>query len=148
MSKVLYALIMILVFMASQAFSQIEVKQFNAGWNSANDVGWVQSLSDCKTIGYTDIAKVTEAQAKYKIAVVPTIIIFKDGEEAARFQADLSFKMLATKEDVQEAIDDLLMSDFSLCQEAQYKIVCLKKLEDTFKKVILFLSLVVVDVET
>ena len=36
----------------------------------------------------------------------------QSGEEAARFQADLSFKMLATKEEVQEAIDDLLMSDF------------------------------------
>ena len=51
-------------------------------------------------------------QAKYKIAVVPTIIIFKDGEEVARFQADLSFKMLATKEEVQEEIDNQLMSDF------------------------------------
>ena len=94
------------------AFGQIKVEQFNAGWNSANDVGWVQELSECKTIGYTDIAKDTEAQSKFKIAVVPTIIVFKDGEEAARFQADLSFKMLATKEEVQEEIDNLLMSDF------------------------------------
>ena len=105
-------ILILLVVSCNIAFGQIKVEQFNAGWNSANDVGWVQSLSDCKTIGYTDIAKVTEAQAKYKIAVVPTIIIFKDGEEATRFQADLSFKMLATKEEVQEAIDDLLMSDF------------------------------------
>jgi hypothetical protein len=36
----------------------------------------------------------------------------KYGEEAIRFQADLSFKMLATKEEVQEEIDNLLMSDF------------------------------------
>jgi len=105
-------ILILLVVSCNIAFGQIKVEQFNAGWNSVNDVGWVQSLSDCKTIGYTDIAKVTEAQAKYKIAVVPTIIIFKDGEEATRFQADLSFKMLATKEEVQEAIDDLLMSDF------------------------------------
>ena len=112
MSKVLYALIMILVFIASQAFSQIEVKQFNAGWNSANDVGWVMDLEDCKTISYSDIASNTADQTKYKIAVVPTIIIFKDGEEVARFQADLSFKMVATKEEVQEEIDNLMMSDF------------------------------------
>ena len=108
MKKILF----LLVISCNIAFGQIKVEQFNAGWNSANDVGWVQSLSDCKTIGYTDIAKVTEAQAKYKIAVVPTIIIFKDGEEAARFQADLSFKMLATKEEVQEEISNQLMSDF------------------------------------
>ena len=112
MSKVLYAIIMVLVFMASQAFGQIEVKQFNAAWNSANDIGWVHDLEDCKTIGYVDVAKNTEAQKKYKIAVVPTIIIFKDGEEVARFQADLSFKMVATREEVQEEIDNQLMSDF------------------------------------
>ena len=111
-SKVLYALIMILVFIVSQAFGQIKVIQFNAGWNKTNDVPWVQDLKDCKTISYTDVAKNTKAQTKYKIAVVPTIIIFKDGEEVARFQADLSFKMLATREEVQEEIDNQLMSDF------------------------------------
>jgi len=112
MSKVLYVLLMILVFMASQAFSQIEVKHFNAGWNSANSVEWFMDLEDCKTKGTTDIAKNPDIAKKYKIAVVPTIIIFKDGEEVARFQADLSFKMVATREEVQEEIDNQLMSDF------------------------------------
>ena len=100
------------MLLCNMSFAQIEVRQFNAGWNSANSVGWTQDLKDCKTISYTDIAKNTEAQTKYKIAVVPTIIIFKDGEEVARFQADLSFKMVATKEEVQEEIDNQLMSDF------------------------------------
>ena len=108
MKKILF----LLVISCNVAFGQIKVEQFISGWNSANDIAWVQSLKDCKTIGYTDIAKDTEAQTKYKIAVVPTIIIFKDGEEAARFQAELSFIMLATKEEVQEEIDNLLMSDF------------------------------------
>ena len=112
MSKLLYVLIMILVFVASQAFGQIEVKQFNAEWNSVNDVPWVMQLNDCNTKGYTDIAKNPDEATKYKIAVVPTIIIFKDGEEVARFQADLSFKMIATREEVQEEIDNQLMSDF------------------------------------
>jgi len=107
-----YMLIILFMLFASTAFGQIQVTQFNAGWNSANDVAWVQGLSDCKTIAYADIATDTEAQLKHKIAVVPTIIIFKDGEEVARFQADLSFKMVATKEEVQEEIDNQLMSDF------------------------------------
>ena len=93
-------------------FAQIEIKHFNAGWNSANGVSWFMELEDCKTKSIIDIAKDTDAQTKYKIAVVPTIIIFKDGEEVARFQADLSFKMTATKEEVQEEIDNQLMSDF------------------------------------
>ena len=35
-----------------------------------------------------------------------------DNIEVARFQADLSFKMMATREEVQEEIDNQLMSDF------------------------------------
>ena len=107
-----YTLIIILILVTQSAFGQVKVVQFNAGWNSANDVEWVMSLKDCKSIAYTDIGKDKEAQKEYKIAVVPTIIIFKDGEEVARFQADLSFKMIATKEEVQEEIDEILMSDF------------------------------------
>jgi len=105
-------LLFLLVFFCSSVSAQIKITHFNAGWNSANDVEWFMDLEDCKTKGHTDIAVNTEAQTKYKIAVVPTIIIFKDGEEVARFQADLSFKMVATKEEIQEEIDNQLMSDF------------------------------------
>ena len=105
-------LLFILMLLCNVSFAQIEVKHFNAGWNNANDVSWFMDLEDCKTKGYVDIAKNTEAQTKHKIAVVPTVIIFKDGEEVARFQADLSFKMVVTREEVQEEISDQLMSDF------------------------------------
>ena len=111
-NKIAYLFVIIFWLIVTTAFGQIELKHFNAGWNSANDVSWFMELEDAKTKGHTDIAKDTEAQAKYKIAVVPTIIIFKDGEEVARFQADLSFTMAATKEEVQEEIDNQLMSDF------------------------------------
>jgi hypothetical protein len=104
--------VLLLLLLPIFSFSQIEVKVFNAGWNKANDVKWVNKLSDVKTISYTDVAKHTKDQKKYKIASVPTIIIFKDGEEVARFQADLSFTLAATKEEVQEEIDNQLMSDF------------------------------------
>ena len=104
-------LLFILMLFSSAIFAQIEAKHFNAGWNEANNVPWFMDL-DCKTMGLVDIAKNPDEAKKHKIAVVPTIIIFKDGEEALRFQADLSFKMVATKEEVLEAIDELLMSDF------------------------------------
>ena len=105
-------LVVLLVLISSNITAQIKVEQYNAGWNSSNDVSWVMDLQDCKTIGYIDVAKDKEAQSEHKIAIVPTIIIFKDGEEVARFQADLSFKMLATKEEVQDEISNQLMSDF------------------------------------
>ena len=109
---VMYVLIMVLVFFASTVFGQITVKSFNAEWNNVNGVSWLNDLTDVKTISYVDVSKNSEAQKEHKIAVVPTIIIFKDGEEVARFQADLSFKMVATREEVQEEINNQLMSDF------------------------------------
>ena len=108
----MYLLLIILMLFGGMAFGQIEVAQFNAGWNKANEVSWVNKLNDCETISYVDISTDTEMQKKHKIAVIPTIIIFKDDVEVARFQADLSFKMVATKEEVQEEIDNQLMSDF------------------------------------
>ena len=108
----MYVLVLILIIWAGTANAQIQVTQFNAGWNSANAVSWTQDLKDCKTISYIDISKDTDLAKKHKIAVIPTIIIFKDDVEVARFQADLSFKMVATKEEVQEEIDNQLMSDF------------------------------------
>tara|TARA_R100001594_G_scaffold9667_3_gene23514 strand:- start:69 stop:401 length:333 start_codon:yes stop_codon:yes gene_type:complete len=107
-----YVLIILLVLFANSIFAQIQVSQFNAAWNKANEVSWVGELSDCETISYIDIGTQANMAKEHKIAVVPTVIIFKDGDEVARFQADLSFKMVATREEVQEKIDEIIMSDF------------------------------------
>ena len=108
----MYMVILLLMLWSGMTFGQIEVTHFNAGWNEANGVDWFMDLEDCKTKGVVDIAKNPDVAKKHKIAVVPTIIIFKDGEEVARFQADLSFKMVATREEVQEEINNQMMSDF------------------------------------
>ena len=107
-----YVIVLALMLICGTAFSQIQVAVFNAGWNEANNISWVDKLEDVNTLSYVDISKDAELQKKHKIAVIPTIIILKDEEEVARFQADLSFKMAATKEEVQEEIDNQLMSDF------------------------------------
>ena len=108
----IYLLVLLLILISGNANGQIQVAQFNADWNKANEVSWVMDLEDCQTISYVDINTQKEMQKKHRIAVIPTIIIFKDDEEVARFQADLSFKMLATREEVQEEISNQLMSDF------------------------------------
>ena len=90
--------------------SDICVVQFNAGWNSSNDVEWVNDLGDCG-VKYIDIATDTDSQELYEIVVVPTIIVF-NGKEVKRFQADISFAMKATKEEVQEVVDEIIMDQF------------------------------------
>ena len=90
---------------------QIEVKYFNAAWNSANEIEWVDKLTDCEIEKY-DIGTSPADAGKYKVVVVPTILIFQDGEEVERYQADISFKMSTTREEVQDEIDELIMSAF------------------------------------
>ena len=106
-----YLLIILLVLLTNNSFGQIVVTHFNAEWNDPNKAEWIGELEECD-ITYVDIAASPKIQKKHKVVVVPTIIIFKDGEEVKRWQADLSFKMIATKEELQEYIDELLMGDF------------------------------------
>jgi hypothetical protein len=43
---------------------------------------------------------------------VPTIVLFNEGEEVKRFQANIMMSMEASEEDVQEAIDEVILNDF------------------------------------
>jgi hypothetical protein len=93
------------------AKSQVVVLHFNAGWNKTNNVEWIKNLTDCD-IEFVDIAKQDKLKKKYSIVVVPTVILLQYDEEKKRYQADLSFKLTATKEEVQEKIDELILSGF------------------------------------
>ncbi len=106
-----YLLILLLLLISSNAFGQIVVTHFNAEWNDPNKVSYIGKLTDCDIV-YVDIAKSPKLQTKHEIVVVPTVVIFKDGEEMKRFQADISFAMKATRKEMQEVIDELIMSDF------------------------------------
>jgi len=44
--------------------------------------------------------------------VVPTIVVFNDGEEEERFQANIMMAIEATQSDVQDVVDEILMSSF------------------------------------
>ena len=115
--KIFSAYILILFFMlvSSSTFGQnickedVCVVEFNAGWNESNSVDYLDSLTDCGIVKI-NIDK-GDWQKKYSIVVVPTIIVF-NGKEVERFQADLTFAMKATKEDIQDIIDEILMEDF------------------------------------
>ena len=107
--KTLFTTISLLMF--TICFSQVKVIQFNANWNTANGVDWLSKLTDCKT-DQIDIAINKEAQAKYKIVVVPTIIVFNHGEEVKRYQANIMMQMEAKLEDVQTLVDETVMESF------------------------------------
>ena len=87
------------------------VVEFNASFNASNSVKWVEELSDCKG-SRVDIAANPDMQKEHNIVVVPTIIIFNEGEEVKRFQANIMMQLEATQDDIQEAVDEILMSSF------------------------------------
>ena len=89
----------------------ITVVEFNAAFNKQNSVDWIEKLNDCKT-DRVDIASSPKLQAEHKIVVVPTIIVFNEGEEVRRFQANIMMQIDANRAEVQEAVDEIIMSDF------------------------------------
>ena len=117
LATVLFALLSVLVFAAVTTAedpvcsSGICVVEFNARFNESNTVPWIESLEDCTT-SRVDIESSPELQRKHKIVVVPTIIVFNEGEEVTRFQANIMMSMEASQEDVQDAVDEVMLNDF------------------------------------
>ena len=113
-----YLLIILLMLVSSTANGQspcgndeLCVVQFNAGFNEGNKVIWVNELSECETT-FIDIGTDSKASGKYKIVVIPTILIFNGEEEVARFQANIMMQMEASKKEIQGKIDEIIMEAF------------------------------------
>ena len=87
------------------------VVEFNASFNKSNKVTWLSKLVDCE-VQRVDIAADSRWASEYKIVVVPTLVVFNNNEEAKRFQANIMMSMEATKKEVQDAIDEIIMEAF------------------------------------
>ena len=113
MKKLLFLMLLIShsIFMGQDFSSGIVVVDFNASFNAANDVEWLGKLTDCET-ERVDITADSRWSKEYKIVVVPTLVIFNNGEEIKRFQANIMMTMEATRKEVQESIDEIIMEAF------------------------------------
>ena len=111
-----YILILLMMLISSTANGQtytcdedICVVEFNASWNETNDTKWLHKLSDVGTKRiYIDKGS---WQKDFSIVVTPTIIIFVNGKEEKRYQANIMMEMEATKEEVQDKIDEIIMEE-------------------------------------
>ena len=109
-------LLIILLSVSTLALSQdfpdgMVVVEFNASFNKPNEVVWLNKLTDCET-ERVDIAADSRWSSQYKIVVVPTLVIFNNGEEVKRFQANIMMSMEATRKEVQDAVDEIVMEAF------------------------------------
>ena len=91
----------------------VTIVEYWASWNLVNKVTMLDSIEvqDAK-IYRINIDTNPEITAREKIIVVPTIVIYDDGTEYKRLQADLTFKLIVTKKDLQVTVDEILMSKF------------------------------------
>ena len=86
------------------------VVEFNASWNDKNNVEWLYDLTD---VGAKRILIDKGSwQKDFSIVVTPTIIIFVNGKETKRYQANIMMEMEATKKEVQDKIDEIIMEEF------------------------------------
>ena len=83
------------------------VVEFNASWNETNDTKWLYKLSDVGTKRI--LIDKGSWQKDFSIVVTPTTIIFVDGKEVKRYQANIMMVIEETQKAVQEKIDEIIM---------------------------------------
>lgn len=88
----------------------IEVVEFNASF-SQSKCEFLEDLTDCETLRI-DILSNSSAQKEHNIVVVPTLIVFSDGIEITRFQANIMMQLEVTQDVVQDAVNNAIMSSF------------------------------------
>ena len=82
------------------------VVEFWAQFNETNCFGEWEDLED--VVYYrVDIAKAPNAKKKYKVRMVPTLIIFKEGIKEKMFKAGLDLVLPAGLSEIQKAVNEI-----------------------------------------
>lgn len=84
----------------------ISVVQYNAEFNKSNSIKNLNRISDARIFNAW-IDKHPELKEKGAIRSVPTIVVYKDGEEIRRWEAGIMMQLNITYHDIQEYIDEL-----------------------------------------
>jgi len=78
-------------------------------WAEFNDANKFVEWDKLKDVVYyrADISLCPAAKKKYKVRMVPTMVIFKDGIKEVMFKAGLDLELPADLNEIQEAINDV-----------------------------------------
>ncbi len=125
-SNYLYILVMVFMFICGTAFSQdyitadnfknkiakdVVVVEFWAEWNQMNQFNELNKLKGCN-VYRIDIMSFMDVQMNYNVTAIPTVIIFDNGIEKERFNANVMFKLEADKKTVQHSVDTITLNKF------------------------------------
>ena len=125
-SNYLYVLMMVFMFICGTALSQdyitadnfknkiakdVVVIEFWAEWNQMNQFNELNKLKGCN-VYRIDIMSYMDVQMNYNVTAIPTVIIFDNGVEKERFNANVMFKLDADKKTVQHSVDTITLNKF------------------------------------
>ena len=91
------------------------VIEFYAGWNEANIVKLLDEWDNFEVsrVCRINIETYDKIMTSQKVVVLPTIIFYLDGEEAARLQGNMKFQLETTKEELDRMVEELRGSKFN-----------------------------------
>ena len=110
MNYLYYITLGLLFFFYGACYAQVSVIHFNSEWNADNSFD-ITVLKDCD-IDSIVICHDPELQEKHKIKSVPTIIVFDEKQEVARFEGNIMMQLEATKKDIQDEIKKIYLAKF------------------------------------
>ena len=108
--NILLILVAILFFLIGVCNGQVSVVHFNSEWNADNNFD-ITVLKECD-IDSVIICHNEELKEKHNIKSVPTIIVFDQGVEIARFEGNIMMELQATRKDIQKEIDRIYLAKF------------------------------------
>jgi thioredoxin-related protein len=85
--------------------------EFWAEWNQMNQFNELNKLKGCN-VYRIDIMSSMDVQNDYNVTAIPTVIIFDNGIEKARFNPNVMFKLEADKKIVQHSVDTITLNKF------------------------------------
>lgn len=89
----------------------ITVVEFWAPFNEANEVSFLRELDDCRALRLC-IEKNPSAMTEYSVFSVPTVVVFDNGAEVLRYNPNILMKLVATQEEIQSDIDEIILKKF------------------------------------
>ena len=91
----------------------IVVVEFWATWNETNKVILLDKWDTFDAKVYRiNIETYPKIQADNEVVILPTVIFYDDGKEVKRLQGDMSFSLEVTIKELDDIVDEILMSKF------------------------------------
>ena len=95
----------------SKIAKDISVVEFWADWNKQNQFAELIKLKETEKYR-VDIMNDAGLQAEYNITAIPTVIIFDNGVEKERFNANIMFQLDADRKTIQNSVDTIILNKF------------------------------------